>query len=194
MFEAFKNYIGTRVEISDRQWEELEKFLVFKHVKHGELMVEPGQIIAHGFFVMKGCLRNYIIKDDKEHILQFAPENWWIGANYAVAVPQPAFVYIDAVEDSKIALYNNDFVYKLLDTVPGFMEMRQELQQNQFRNLEKRVLLLLSSSAEERYTYFLNTYPNLSVRLPQKMIASYLGMTPQSLSRVRSHYFGNHRG
>jgi CRP-like cAMP-binding protein len=188
MFEIFRNYIENRIPLTENQWIKASVYLQSKNVRRGELLVSPGVKPEHGFFVMKGCLRNYVVKDGKEHIIQFAPENWWIGANHAVLPPETSIMYIDAVEDSRVALFDHNFMSILLNEIPEFMIMRQQLQEKAFRSLEKRVTHLLSSNAEERYTYFINTYPSLATRLPLKMIASYLGMAPQSLSRVRSKY------
>jgi CRP-like cAMP-binding protein len=190
MFDIFKTYLASKIPITDQQWSRAEEHLSFKNARRGEILVSKTDIPYQGMFVMKGCLRNYMIKDGKEHIIQFAPEHWWMGANHAVPDPEPSSLYIQAIEDSRIALFDFNFIQILVEEAPGFLELRQQLQQKAFRNLELRVGHLLSSSAEERYTYFISTYPGLATRLPLKMIASYLGMAPQSLSRIRSNYIG----
>jgi CRP-like cAMP-binding protein len=188
MYGDFRKYLQSKIEISDAQFMEIEKLLNYKFVKRGEILLRPGEICLCGFFVMKGCLRSYVIRNSKEHIMHFAPENWWIGDNNGIIKPEPAMFYIDAVEDSSLVVYDHDFINHLGDIVPTMNEFHRTLQQNSFRSLQKRIVHLLSATAEERYLYFIEKYPNLAARLPQRMIASFLGMAPQSLSRVRSNF------
>lgn len=188
MFKEFRNYLENKIEISDSQFEEIEKLLIFRYVKRGEILLEPGEMALHSYFVMSGCLRSYIIEKGKEHIMQFAPENSWIGDNNSIIRVEPAMFYIDAVEDSSIILYDHEFIDTLIQIVPQANYMRQIVEQNAFRNLQLRVIHLLSASAEERYSNFLHKFPVLAKRIPQKMIASYLGLAPQSLSRVRAQF------
>jgi CRP-like cAMP-binding protein len=187
MFLEFKRYLESKIEISDAQFHELENLLVYRFVKKGEVLLQPGETYSSGYFVMKGLLRSYIVHNGKEHIMQFAPENWWIGDNNGIIKPEPALFFIDAIEDSRVASYDHEFINNMVRIIPQSFSMKQSLQQNAFRSLQHRIIHLLSASAEERYSFFLSKYPNLANRLPQKMIASYLGIAPQSLSRVRAN-------
>jgi CRP-like cAMP-binding protein len=188
MFREFRNYLESKIDITDDQFCQIEKLLSYKYVKRGELLLEPGQMALYGYFVMKGCLRSYIIDREKEHVMQFAPENWWIGDNNGIIRVEPALFYIDAIEDSRVAVYDHAFMDNLVIIAPQALLMKQNLQQNAFRSLQHRIMSMLSASAEERYINFITKYPVLAKRLPQKMIASYLGLAPQSLSRVRAQF------
>jgi CRP-like cAMP-binding protein len=167
----------------------LEEFLqqqtVTKKVKRGEVLVKQGDTSVTAFYVEKGCLRSYITDNKgKEHILQFAPETWII-SNNDVLVSDVISLTIDAIEDSVVRVVNRgqEVDENLLD-MAGVISMNNKLRKH-MSFLRKRILLLLSASAEERYDDFNQMYPNLANRVPQKMIASYLGITPESLSRVR---------
>jgi CRP-like cAMP-binding protein len=167
----------------------LEEFLheqtVTKKVKRGEILIEQGASSFVSFYVEKGCLRSYITDSKgKEHILQFAPETWLISNSDALASDVISLT-IDAIEDSVIrVITRNQAIDENLLEKEGLISMANKLRKH-MSFLRKRILLLLSASAEERYDDFNQMYPNLANRVPQKMIASYLGITPESLSRVR---------
>ena len=157
-----------------------------KKIKKGEILLSNGDLSDSFFHVVKGCLRSYIIDNKgKEHVFQFAPEDWIISDQESMMNNGPAILNIDAIEDSQIKIIKRPSEKTMtgLDK-ESLLEMNTKLLRR-INSLQKRVIQLLSSSAEERYTEFLKTYPNLAQRVPQKMIASYLGITPEGLSRVR---------
>ncbi len=156
-----------------------------KQVKKGEILLRAGDFTNSAFFVEEGCLRAYIINSNgKEYIYQFAPENWIVSDEEAVLEKKEAIFYIDAIEDSVIKVLNSGDLRSPDMNVDAANKHISGLQRklNSFR---KRIILLLSATAEERYETFIKTYPNLAQRVPLKMIASYIGITPESLSRVR---------
>lgn len=155
-------------------------------IRKGEVLLRAGESTNKIYYVEKGCLRGYIIDNkEKEHIYQFAPEDWMISDEEALLMKTPAILYIDAIEDSIIRVITAPFETWGPDlrseaAIPAINRLLRKV--NAFR---KRILLLLSATADERYAHFLETYPNLSNRVPLKMIASYLGITAESLSRIR---------
>ena len=156
-----------------------------KHVKKGEILVRNGWLSDAFYYVEKGCLRSYTIDSKgKEHVFQFAPEDWIISDQESLMNQGLAILNIDAIENSEIKIIKrpNDSASNL--DLESLLSMNQKLLRRVY-SLQKRIIQLLSSSAEERYLEFLKLYPNLVQRVPQKMIASYLGITPESLSRVR---------
>lgn len=138
------------------------------------------------FKLISGCLRSYFIdKLGKEHILQFATEDWIINDMVSFVHLKPSSIYIDAIQESEILLLSmiNQINLNMLDH-EDLVEMNMKL----FKNIiatNKRLTNLLSASAEERYLDFIETYPNLLQRIPLKLIASYLDMTPEYLSEIR---------
>lgn len=117
--------------------------------------------------------------------MQFAIEDWWISEPYSALTGEPSQYSIDALEDSELLLLDRDAQNKLLEEIPKFERMFRMLLENRFVANQRRITGTLSLSAEERYLSFLKSYPDIVRRVPQSMIASYLGITPQSLSRIR---------
>lgn len=143
-------------------------------VKKGTILQCNGELNTKIYRVILGLLRSYIIDTKgKEHIFMFAPENWIIADN--IPPTEPANLFIDALEDS---------VVEVVEKTPQ-TEHHQEKLINRITVLQKRVIQLLSSSAIERYEDFIATYPDVTQRVSQKMIASYLGITPEALSTVK---------
>ena len=157
-----------------------------KHFKKGEMIVRTGQKSNLAYFVVKGCLRSYIIDEKgKEHIYQFAPENWIIGDLEFYKNKGNSFLNIDCIEASEVKAIEVNFFSEYSATSAEITEASMKKLHNRIYALQKRVIQLLSHSAEERYREFIHTYPNLHSRISLKMIASYLGVTPESFSRVR---------
>jgi len=145
--------------------------------KKGEIVQHKGETNSKLYFVKKGLLRSYTIDPKgKEHIFMFAIENGVIGD--ATLPDEPCELFIDAIEDSEAIVREKDIKR---DANPGTFKMVI----HGMVDLQKRVLMLMSESAIDRYTHFEKTYPELLQRLPQRMIAAYLGITPEALSKIR---------
>lgn len=147
----------------------------------------------HHFFVEKGLLRFYSISGDgKEHIIHFAPESWIIGDRGGIFFNEPSVFYIDAIENSEVVLLDEEFSLKAGRLSASYQRFSSRALQNHVRHLQLRINLLLGATAEDRYLDFLKLYPDLTLRVPQWMIASFLGITPESLSRVRRELVRRH--
>ena len=145
------------------------------NVKKGQILQRSGELNTKVFTVESGLLRSYYIDNKgKEHIYMFASENWIIADNCEITVPCDLF--IDAIEDSIVIVVEKDISKQNPNLKSLF---------NRLAVLQKRIIMLISASAVERYEHFLQTYPDIIQRVPQKMVASYLGITPEALSRVR---------
>jgi CRP-like cAMP-binding protein len=186
MFDALASYLKSKISITEGELKTIESFFTPKRVHKGDVILRIGEVCQYTCFVVKGCLRSYVIDEKgKEHIIQFAPENWWISEQISLINAEPAMYYIDAVEDTEFLAVNQQFFREFYHVVPASREMLDRLQLNSLRSFQKRLISHLSATGEERYLSFIKTYPPLALRLPQKMIASYLGVTPESLSRIR---------
>lgn len=182
--KQFQAYFNTT--ISAIEFENLQSFLIEKEIKKGEIILQAGSICSHSFFVEEGLLRSYSVDHQgKEHVIQFAPENWIISDRSSVLFQEPSEFFIDAVETSKIVMFDEKFINQASEISSKFREFNQKVLNNHIRHQQKRINRLLSATAEERYLNFIELYPNVTLRVPQWMIASYLGITPESLSRVR---------
>ena len=159
-----------------------------RKVKKGEVLLRNGDVATSIFFVLKGCLRSFIVDaKGKEHIFMFAPEDWIVGDLDSLVHRLPSVLYIDAIENSVVRVLNIPEGTKASDLDKASLDEMNEKYRKRISALQSRIIQLLSASAEERYSSFNETYPQLAQRVPQKMIASYLGITPESLSRVRKN-------
>ncbi|RXR19017.1 Crp/Fnr family transcriptional regulator [Flavobacterium amnicola] len=183
---SFTEYLQTKAGITDEQLLQLNDAIQSKTIEKGSVLLRQGEICSHSFFLEKGLLRSYTIDAaGKEHIIQFASESWIISDRSSIFFNEPSDFYIDAVEDSTLILIDQNFINLACEISVSFRLFNDRALQNHIRHLQKRINLLLGASAEERYLDFIKLYPDMLLRAPQWMIASYLGITPESLSRVR---------
>jgi CRP-like cAMP-binding protein len=155
-------------------------------LRAGEYVQRAGSVTRHAAFVARGCLRSYVIDEKgKEHIVKFAPETWWVEDSVSLASGQPSEYFIDAVEDSDVLLLDLKSHNTLVDRVPGYAAAFRVGLQKHAAAKDKRIVSSMSASAEERYLQFLDSYPSLATRIPQFMLASYLGVSPETVSRIR---------
>ncbi len=182
---GFNKYL-LNAGISSGDAERLYKDLEKRNFNKGEFLLKEGEFCRHSFFVEKGLLRSYTLGEDgKEHVIQFAPENWFAMDRSSVYFNDPSEIYIEAVEDSQVVLLDENFMNRASQLDENFGKFNDKLLHNHIRHIQKRLNLLLGAPAEKRYLSFIELYPDLLLRVPQWMIASYLGITPESLSRVR---------
>lgn len=151
-----------------------------------EFVLRQGEVARHTNFVTKGCLREYSIDGDgKLHIDYLAPENYWIADLYSYLTETPAAQNIDALEDTHVLQLSKTNMEKLYVEVPKFERLNRILYQNSLVAHHQRLMGNISASAKERYLEFRRKYPGLELRIPQKQIAAYLGITPEYLSMLR---------
>lgn len=182
----FKKHLIEKGGLSEEEFAQILPSIKTKRFEKNEYLLKQGDICPHYFFVEQGVLRFYSLNEEgKENILQFATENWIVSDRGSVFFQQPSTYYIDAVEDTIAVILDESFVNEVAKLNPNFRKQNEILLQNHIRHLYKRISLLLGASARKRYLEFVTMYPDIMLRVPQWMIASYLGVTPESLSRVR---------
>jgi len=183
---SYSGYLTSNTDIDTQTIEQLVMNCRVLTVKKGNYLLRAGEVGKLSYFVEEGLLKQYSIDEKgKEHILQFAPENWIVSDRGSVYFGLPSDYYIQALEDSKVVQIEEEFIVQLAKKNQSFLEFNNKSLHNHIRHLQKRITLLLSATAEQRYLDFIKIYPNLTLRVPQTLIASYLGITPESLSRVR---------
>lgn len=192
--ESFQDFLARKASMSAEALELVKDFVTVRRFKPGEFVLMAGDVCHHHIFVEKGLLRSYTVDESgKEHIIQFAPENWFIGDRGSYYFHEPSEINIQAVEATEVAMFDQSFVEKAMCSSPTYGVFNERLLQHHIRQLQTRINLLLSASAEKRYLHFIETYFDLTLRIPQWMIASYLGITPESLSRVRKELATRHQ-
>jgi len=156
-----------------------------RHYKKGAIIQQKGEVNPYTFYVRQGLLRSYIIDSKaKEHIFMFAPEGWIIADVESLEFHEPVELYIDCLEDSEVILFDRSCLFKP-DSSRETIIQNAKLLYRRMGVLQRRVIMQMSSPAVDRYNYFVQTYAELTHRIPQHMIASYLGITPQALSTIR---------
>jgi CRP-like cAMP-binding protein len=193
MLSIFKDYLQKKVAITDEQFGLISDKLKIKIFEKGEMILMKGEVSSHVYFVLDGLLRSYSIDSKgKTHIIQFAPEQWWLSERNGILFNEESEFFLDAIENTKAIILPKDFITESAKIVPCMYELNSTMLNNAIRFMQKRINMLLSATAEERYLNFIKLYPNLTLRVPQWMIASYLGITPESLSRVRKDLAHKH--
>lgn len=158
-----------------------------KKLRRKQFLLQEGEVTKNAIFVVSGLLRMYSIdKNGFEHILQFAPPGWWIGDMKSFIFQHPGSLYIDALEDSGIILMEKTHLDQLYKKVPSFERFFRILAENALATYQQRLIDNLSLPAIERYNSFCRLYPSLIECLPQKQVASYIGVTPEFLSKMLS--------
>jgi CRP-like cAMP-binding protein len=182
LIDHFAQYLA----LNDLETKELEPRLIERKIKRRQFILQQGDLCKHYTFVVDGCFRMYKV-DDKgnEHNLQFAIEGGWIADIGSFHSEKPSELYIEAMEQSTILQIAKDDLLYLYTEYSVFDRFFRVLVENAFVNLQKRVLQNISATAEERYLDFLKNYPKLFNRISNVQIASFIGVTPEFLSKIR---------
>lgn len=184
MSSNFEAYLISNTGISAREAKKQTSSLIEKSVSKNTFLLREGDICQYAFFVEKGLLRVYTTNDTgKEHIIQFVPQNWFFSDRSSIYFNEPSVYFVEAIEESTVVFLPKDFFNS--DSPDILRRLNDRLLNNHIRHLQRRINLLLGANAEHRYLEFMELYPDLMLRVPQWMIASYLGITPEGLSRVR---------
>ena len=187
-FGVLRAYLAKRAVFNEDDFAVVRRAFIDKRLRAGEFLQRGGDITTHAAFIASGCLRNYVIDaKGKEHIVQFAPETWWLADSNSLQNGTPSQYFIDAIEDSELLLIDAPSHQRLVDNVAAYgAAFRSGLQKHSAAK-DQRIVSALSATAEERYLQFLATYPSIVRRVPQTMLAAYLGITPETLSRIRKN-------
>jgi CRP-like cAMP-binding protein len=185
-FSVLRAYLVARAALSESELEFIRSLFIPKTLRAREYFLRAGTVPMHSAFVVRGCLRTYVIDPEgREHIIKFGPETWWVGDTASLASGTPSQYYIDAVEDSDLLLIDGPSHERIVQAVPGYAAAFRLGLTRHVAAKDRRILSAISASAQERYQDFLKTYPSLATRVPQHMLASYLGVSPETISRIR---------
>jgi CRP-like cAMP-binding protein len=192
MFDAYFRNINKKVPLTEEEQAQIRQYLSVKKLRKRQYLLQEGDVCKTIAFVSKGALRAYSVDENGgEHIIQFALEEWIISDLYSFLTGEPATYNIDAIEDSELVLISRSAHDELLQKMPKFETFTRLNLTNAYLSMQRRLTSVLSSTLEERYEDFMKLYPHIAQRVPQHMIASYLGLKPETLSRVRKRISSN---
>ena len=179
-------YFNQLLPLNEEEKSIVEKVFKERRIKRRQFILQEGDICKLNTFVIEGCFKMYMVDENgKEHNLQFAIENWWIGDIGSFHTEQPSKLYIEAIENSVILQINKEDQLKLFVEYPKFNRIFRVITENALVSTQRRILQNISSTAEERYVDFMQRYPYFFNRISNVQIASYLGVTPEFLSTIR---------
>lgn len=182
--------VEKHIKLEKNEQDYFISLLEYKKIKNKKIIHSEGNYCTNTVFVLNGCLRGYSIdKDGFEHILNFAPKDWWIGDLYSLLSNKPGIINIEAIEDSEILLLNRDKQEELYKNVPKFERFFRIIIEKSLVAYQQRIIDNLSLTAEERYHKFCEKYPMLINSISQKQIAAYIGITPEFLSKLRKEIY-----
>ncbi|MBL7807590.1 MAG: Crp/Fnr family transcriptional regulator [Saprospiraceae bacterium] len=179
--------IARHITLTEAEASHFLSLLTVQNVSKKQFWLKEGEICRHSAFVFEGCLRGYTVDANGfEHILQFAPPNWWISDMYSLLTGNPGQLMIDALEPTRIMLLAKSDQEQLYKDIPKFERFFRIITENSLVANRQRVIDAMSLTARERYEQFCQRYPTLINSIPQKQIAAYIGVTPEFLSKLRS--------
>lgn len=191
MYDLILKNIARFIQLTPEETDRFTSVLKPRTLRKRQYLVQAGDVFRYECFVNKGSLRTYHIDNNgQEHIVMFAFEDWWTGDMYSFLSGQPALYNVDALEDAELLLIEKSQLEQLYIDIPKFDRFFRILLQNAYISMQRRISDNMSLTAEERYLDFISRYPHFEQRLSQKQIASYLGITPESLSRIRRQMAG----
>jgi len=182
------DYIESKsaLRLNDLEKEQIQKAFKARHLRKRQYLLQEGDVCKYMAFITKGAGRMYAIKENsQETIIRLAIESWWLGDYESYNLQTPSLYYIEMTEDSDVLLTTNESMQDLIKTVPAVDLMVREIDRKGTIATQKRIHSSISLDAEERYEQIAKTYPEFIRRFPQSMIASYLGISAETLSRIR---------
>jgi CRP-like cAMP-binding protein len=196
MFEQLIQKFNEKIQLTEEEKALVRNFFIPKKLRRRQYLLQEGDVCKYVAFVDRGLLRTYTVGEKgQEHITQFAFEGWWIGDQFSFLTGEPSTYNIDALEDCELLLLTKSAEDEMLERIPKLERYFRILLQNSLIATQKRLASSLSQTAEERYNELISVCPEtLPHRIPQHMLASFLGITPETFSRIRKQHSLKARG
>ena len=185
-FSTLRKVLKSDCGISDAEFTEFVSLVTVIDLAKNEFLFREGEIDHYLAFVHRGCLRYYLVdRAGDEHTVYFALENWWVGDMDSFFNAKPTLYYLQALEPAHLYALSRENFQHALDTIPAFNEFFKLKTRQSYAVMQRRFVEQNAETAEEKYLRLLRAQPGIFQRVPQYLIASYLGIKPQSLSRIR---------
>lgn len=189
MFDVLVKYLKEKSSLTDDEIEQFRASSTTRRFRKRQYLLQEGDICHYNSFVAKGCMRMYRVGDNGvEHMLRFAIETWWMADYESYNSGNPSKNNIDALEDTELIMIQKNDFDALVKAIPNFRIFKEKLETRSYDASQNRILSNISDTAEKRYENFIQKYPDIYNRVPLHMIASYLGLTRETLSRIRKQY------
>jgi len=186
MIDFFIKYLQDKITLSGEEVEMIRAVAIQKKLRRKQYLLQEGNIWKYNAFVCSGFLKTFSVDDKgQEHIMNFSPENYWTGDRASLMSGTPARFNIDAIEDSEVILIEKINFENLCKNIPQLNDLGNAILERSFIVSQDRIHANISLSAEEKYQNFLKKFSTIANRIPQHMIASYIGITPETLTRIR---------
>ncbi|WP_449399111.1 Crp/Fnr family transcriptional regulator [Chryseobacterium wanjuense] len=186
MFSLFKSYLEQFIEISEDQIRMIYEAGMERTLRKSQSLLHDGEVWNYNCFIISGCFRLYRFGEDgTDHTMRFGIENWWMTDQESYNNRTPSDYNIEALSKSTVVLWTREVWQHLLSAIPALKLFEQGIQARAYEASQRRIYSLISGSAEEKYIEFQKTYPNVFNKVPLYMVASYLGMSRETLSRIR---------
>lgn len=185
--EPLLKYMGNYIDLTPSEVAFLKSKITVRKYLKGQYIVQQGDVCKYECFVLSGCTKTfYIDKEGQEHILMFSIEDWWTSDMGSFITQTPADFNVQCLENSELVMFSFDVIEDLYAGIPKLERFFRQIIERAFVASQKRIVRNFSLSAKEQYLYFREQYPLIEQRIPQYMIASYLGITKEFLSKIKS--------
>ena len=186
MLDELFRQLEEKIKLTKEDKQLLPSFFETKNLRKKQFLLQEGDYCKNLAFVSKGALKSYTIDDKgQEHISLLAWEGWWVSDFKSFICDEKAILYIEAIEDSEVLLISHSNYEELLTKIPSMERYFRILYQNSLVTKDRRLISSNTYSVEEKYLHLIKMYPFISQRIPQNLIASYLGLSPETISRVK---------
>ena len=180
------NYIKNYISLTKEEAQFLNSKVTYRKYLKGQYIIQQGDVCKYECFVIKGCTKMFHVNEEgQEHILMFSIEDWWTSDMGSFITQTPADFNVMCLEPTELVMFSHDSIEELYAQIPKLERFFRQIIEKAFVASQKRIVRNFSLSAKERYLYFKNQYPKIEQRIPQYMVASYLGITKEFLSKIK---------
>jgi len=185
-FQPLLDYINRVIELTEEEEQKICSLISYRKLLKGQYFLQQGDVCKFSGFVVSGCTKTFYVGDDgQEHVIMFSVEDWWTSDMGSFISQKPADFNVQCLENTSLIQFSYENQEKMLLEVPKLERFFRLIIERALVSSQKRIVRNLSMSAKDRYVHFRNVYPKIEQRIPQYLIASYLGITKEFLSKIK---------